>query len=249
MTKLIFILSHIFVSAQSLERVENGNSVSVSHSVSRSVAMMRLSNGSLCSASFLTKTMLVTAAHCTSRKSPSDVTMYIVDSSGKTHSSPVKRVINHPDYFLQRTNNGTMVRNDIALVELAREFPLAVRPLAIGSVSDMKTQERTVTVVGYGINSQWGGGAGALRSGTMVGIVEPIYYFFNREGLYMEPATNQAACPGDSGGAVLKGSLSSNQLIGVNSLSSGCKGVFNPASYSEVVSHHRSWIRRYIPGI
>lgn len=65
----------------------------------------------------------------------------------------------------------------------------------------------------------------------------------------MEPVSNQVACPGDSGGAVLKGSLSSLSLIGVNSLSNGCKGAFGAYSISEVLPHHRTWIRGYIPGI
>lgn len=233
--------------AHSGERVENGTAVSAQNVLSRSVALMKFSNGGTCSASFLTKTALVTAAHCTRGTSASSVTMRIRDSKGTWHSMAVAKLVSHPQFTMSESAVGTRVRNDIGLIILKNEFPIAVRPLKIGAVGDMMT-ERDVTVAGYGWNAPQSG-SGTLRTGTMRGLVQTHYNFYNREGIYMVPKSKQAVCPGDSGGAVLKGSSSSTLLIGVNSLSSACQGSSSSYSLSEIVPDHITWIKKHVSGI
>ncbi len=229
------------------EKVENGSVVSAQSGLSRSVALMKFSNGSTCSASFLTTKMLITAAHCTRGASASSVTMKIRDSKGAWHSMAVSKLISHPQFVQTESAVGTRVKYDIGLIQLKKEFPIAVRPVSIGSVGNMVT-EKDVTVAGYGWNSPQGG-SGVLRSGTMKGIVQSHYNFYNREGIYMVPKSNQAVCPGDSGGAVLKGTSSSTVLIGVNSLSSACQGDDSSFSISEIVPDHIGWIKKHVSGI
>jgi trypsin len=245
---LIATLSIFSVFAQDAKRVENGTAVSASNALSRSMALMQFSDGGSCSASFITKKFLVTAAHCTYKSSASKTQMRLKDSKGKWHIANVFRLITHPQFSLSQTSSGTRVKNDIALIELSQEFPFAVRPLKVASISDMYNKNNSVTVVGYGWNAQYAGG-GILRTGKMTAVVEKISNFYDREGLMMVPKTTQAVCPGDSGGAVLKGSGSSTLLIGVNSLSSACQGDSDSASMSEIVFNYRTWIKKYVPSI
>lgn len=246
--RMFKIILFVFTAlGQSGERVENGAVVSAQNALSRSIALMKFSNGGTCSAAFLTKTALVTAAHCTRGATPSSVTMRIRDSKGTWHSVGVSKLISHPQFNQSESAVGTRVRYDIGLILLKKEFPIAVRPVKIGAVGDMVT-EKDVTVAGYGWNAPQSG-SGILRTGKMKGIVQTHYNFYNREGIYMVPKTNQAVCPGDSGGAVLKGSSSSTVLIGVNSLSNACQGADSNFSISEIVSDHTAWIKKHVSGM
>lgn len=245
MIKIIFLVLTAF--GESHERVQNGTVVSAQNNLSRSVALMRFSSGGTCSASFLTTKMLVTAAHCTRGVAASSVTMMVRNSKGAWVSAEVSKLISHPQFTQSNSVVGTRVKYDIGLIQLKNEFSVPVRPLKIGSVGDMVT-EKDVTVVGYG----WNGpstGAGTLRSGVMKGLVQSHYNFYNREGLYMVPKSSQAVCPGDSGGAVLKGTSTSTLLIGVNSLSNACQNGSDTFSISEIVIDHKAWIKKYIPSI
>lgn len=245
MIKILFFVFAAF--GDSHDRVQNGTVVSAQNSLSRSVAMMKFSHGGVCSASFLTTKMLVTAAHCTKGVAATSVTMMIRDSKGAWKSAGVEKLITHPSFKQSSSAVGDRVRYDIGLVQLKAEFEVPVRPLKIGSVGDMVT-EKEVTVVGYGWNLP-SAGSGILRSGAMKGLVQSHYNFYNREGIYMTPKTTQAVCPGDSGGAVIKGSSSSTVLIGVNSLSNACQNGDDTFSIAEIIYDHKAWIKKYVPGI
>lgn len=107
------------------------------------------------------------------------------------------------------------------------------------------TDKKTVTIAGYGLNRK-GYGAGTLRTGEMWGMVREIFQFYERDGLLLTEKAKQAVCPGDSGGAVLKGSSSSLQLIGVNSMSNGCMGHSTfLRSMSEILPTYKAWIQKY----
>jgi len=236
--------------AQIDDRVENGDVVAVAHPLTKSVALFTLGGGT-CSASFLTDKVLLTAGHCTKGKSASATSVRVKTGVGKWHTVKVAKLITHPNYKIDKLpDGGAKVNNDIGLVFLQESFPFAIRPLKLASAAQLRRERTAVTVVGYGKNSSFGG-SGVLRTGKMIGEVFEIENFFDREGIFMVAADDQIVCPGDSGGAVLKGDAYSTQLIGVNSLSSGCQGgdVGEQRSMSEIALSHRTWIRSVAPSV
>jgi V8-like Glu-specific endopeptidase len=229
-------------------RVENGDTVALDNSLHQSVVMVIFGAG-LCSASFLSDKVLVTAGHCTSEAKLGETRVYVRDQTGKLFYTPASKITTHPDYKIQQTFQGTYVQNDVGVIEIDTAFPFPVRPLKIGSIDYLRTTEANVTVAGYGLNTATGG-TQTLRTGTMRATVLNIPNFYNRDGVYMVPLVDQIVCPGDSGGAVLKGTPSSTTLLAVNSLSNGCKKLgARGNSSSEILSQHLAWIRTVAPSI
>jgi V8-like Glu-specific endopeptidase len=229
-------------------RVEHGDLVAVDDPLHQSVVMM-VFGSNLCSASFLSAKVLVTAGHCTSEAKVGETKIYVRDETGKLYYTAVTKITTHPNYKLQQTLQGTYVQNDVGVVEIDGNFPFPIRPMKIGSIEYLRAAEANVTVAGYGLNSNTGG-AQTLRTGTMRATVLNIPNFYDRDGVYMVPLVNQIVCPGDSGGAVLKGTTSSTTLLAVNSLSNGCKGAGSSGnSSSEILSQHKAWIQTVAPSI
>ncbi len=232
------------------ERIQNGWQIPANNSLSRSIALLKTSTGS-CTATFISKNFLLTASHCTYRSQASSSKVQVRDTNGTWYSASVKRLITHPQFVLQKTeSSGTFVKNDIALIEISGSFPFAITPIAIGNTNEYLNQEAQVRIYGYGKYSNLGG-SGTLRWGYMQALVEPLVLFYGDKGLSMVPEDDQALCPGDSGGPVMKISNSRRYLIGVNSLSNGCKNVAISATTSKAViaRNYLSWIRQYVSGI
>jgi hypothetical protein len=83
----------------------------------------------------------------------------------------------------------------------------------------------------------------------MLATVENVELFYNRNGISMVPEVDQALCGGDSGGPVMKIVSSKRYIIGVNSLSNGCKNASEITSKAEIAYSQLSWIRQYVSGI
>ncbi len=248
--KIILILTSAFFVSYSFanDRVQNGWQIPAENSLARSIAKLQTPSGS-CTATFISKTFLLTAAHCTYRSSASTAKILVRNSSGQWLSTSVKRLITHPRFQIQPTDfSGTFVRNDIALIEIASAFPFPISPIVIGSVNEYLYQETQARIYGYGKSSS-AGGTGILRWGLMNAIVDSVALFYGDKGLEMTPEVDQALCQGDSGGPVMKIVGSRRYLIGVNSLSNGCKNVLQVTSKAVIASSYFSWIRQYVSGI
>lgn len=248
MSYLYHILAATFLAiSQQTERIENGISIPASNNLSRTIALLETDSGR-CTASFIHRRFLITAAHCTYRASVANTEVLIRDANGTWYSVAVKRLITHPRFEMKKTSAGTKVKYDVALVEILTEFPLPINLLTLGSISDLMDQEKIVNIYGYGKSSP-SSGSGVLKYGQMRAIVEPIPLFHDRLGLSMTPNTNQVLCGGDSGGPVIKVVNSRGYLIGINSLSNGCKNAPDPTSKAEILRDQVPWIRKYVPGI
>lgn len=231
----------------SQERVANGNVVAPSSSSNLAIAMME-SNVGLCSASFIHPRYLITAAHCTSNADPNQTEVRIRDSGNQFHYASVRRLVTHPLYQLQSTSDSTKIKYDIGIIELENPFSIPVVVNKIANINEFIGQEKDVLIYGFGRNTS-GGGSGTLRWGHMTATVQALAQFFGRKGIDMIPATNQALCSGDSGGPVFKVVNSQKFLIGVNSLSNGCRTTTGVNSKAEIVFSHLAWIRQYVPNI
>jgi serine protease len=248
--KYTFILTTLFLFSYSFanERVQNGWQIPADNSLARSIARFQSASGS-CTATFISKYFLLTAAHCTYKASASSSKILVRDASGTWRSTKIKRLITHPQFAIQSgTSAGTYVKNDIALIEITSAFSFPINIIAIGNTSEYTSQENQVRIYGYGKSSS-AGGSGTLRWGYMTAIVEPVDLFHGVKGLLMVPEATQALCPGDSGGPVMKISNSRRYLIGVNSLSNGCKNANSVTSIAIIVTQHMSWLRQYVSGI
>ena len=247
--RLFVIVPLLFASVLfASERIENGWTVPASNSVAQSVALLESDRG-LCSATFLTQTFLLTAAHCTYRTTAQYMDVLVRDPSGTWHKTKAARLITHPNFQIQNTASGTKVRNDVALIQISAQFPFTIYPIKIGNITEYLQQEKQVYIYGYGRNSSSGTGSGTLRWGKMSAIVEVLELFYDRKGISMVPETNQALCGGDSGGPVMKIINSKRYIIGVNSLSNGCKNSPEVTSKAEIVYSQLPWLRQYVSGI
>lgn len=247
MTPLIFLNIFLFLSIPN-DKIENGSTIPVENTIHRSIVIF--DNGRAeCTATFLNRRFLLTAAHCTYRSTANQSRIKVRNTDHVLYSASVKRLLTHPSFQLQKSpTSGTKIKNDIALIELTADLPITIYPIKIANVSEYVQQEGTVSIYGYGRFSS-SGGAGTLRWGKMIAIVDQIEAFYNRLGLAMVPETNQALCPGDSGGPVIKISSSRRFIIGVNSLSNGCKNSSATVSMAEIVYPYLPWIRQYVAGI
>lgn len=247
--KILITASFLFCSVLfASERIENGWTVPANNSISQSIALMESDRG-LCTATFLNRNFLLTAAHCTYKTTAQNTDILVRDPNGTWYKTTATQLITHPGFQIQKTANGTMVRNDVALIQISSQFPFPIYPIKIGNITEYIQQEKQVYIYGYGRNSSSGSGTGTLRWGKMRGIVESVELFYDRQGISMVPETNQALCGGDSGGPVMKIINSKRYLIGVNSLSNGCKNAPETTSKAEIAYTQLSWIRKYVSGI
>lgn len=247
MTFLIFLNLLIFLSSTN-DKIENGQNIPIENSIHRSIVLFSSQTG-LCTATFISRRFLLTAAHCTYRTTASQAKIRARDVDQVLYEVPIKRLITHPSFKIESTSGGgSKVKNDMALVEIAADFPMSIYPIRIGNIKEYINQVRPVSIYGYGRSSGLGG-AGTLRWGKMLATVENVELFYNREGLSMVPDTNNALCSGDSGGPVIKVVNSRRSIIGVNSLSNGCKNAEETTSKAEIVYPYLGWIRQYVTGI
>ncbi len=227
--------------AQIDPQVENGVEVGPQGVLEQSVARFVRFSGA-CSASFLTRRTLLTAAHCAQGQQPSSTYIQLRDRQGVWHRRQIRQILVHPEYARRQVPGvGTVVANDFALIHLTVPIDVPVRPLQL--VDPVRSASWIpVIITGYGLLSQSVATA-TLHMGRMRARVQRINQLDWAEGLMMLPyePQHQLVCPGDSGGPVLLKDMIS--LIGVNSLSSGCQaektGVVSISSIPALVAQ---WI-------
>lgn len=228
--------------------IENGNEVPPLGTLTQTVALLAFPGGGFCSASFLSSRTLLSAAHCFTRSGRPSVTVNVVGDNGRWVKTPVSSVQVHPQYSNRRGQYGqTLIRNDLAIVQLDRPFPHPVRTVTLAPPTPgmLAGTWETVTDVGYGFEAERRGSR-VLRWGAMSAIVERIGQFENRDGLRQRKTTaNQNVCSGDSGGAVFIGGSDSRRQVAVHSLADGCRYGSRGAS-SELVWPARAWIQPQI---
>ncbi len=205
------------------------------------VALYDLRGGSICTASILSETILLTAAHCV--VSPASDLRVVFGTDVDSRSIVVKPVDAYqvsPLWSLrqfQEFNTG-----DIAVVKFSGGLPAGYKPIKFLSDSSGLKDGQNVMLAGYG-NSDGARGTGAGKLRYVVTQIKSSG--FSKTEILMEQSKGKGACHGDSGGPAYIQVNGELVVIGVTS-----RGVDDPkndcsvsAAYTSV-PYYANWIRR-----
>lgn len=214
------------------------------------VSLIDTEQGSLCTASILSETIAVTAAHCVEGRVEAMKLSFGINVS-KNRFRQVQEVA-VPELWQRKNHHGydESVRDvnldaehdtgDIALVKFSGGLPPGYRPAAVMGNHKLVDGE-TVTLAGYGItNGSRDTGAGRLRLvDTQIKNAN-----FSRSEVSIDQSHGKGACHGDSGGpAFITSPNGGYQLWGITSRGQGgppddCNGF---AIYTKIKSYSK-WI-------
>ncbi|PVU87980.1 hypothetical protein BB559_005789 [Furculomyces boomerangus] len=179
--------------------------------------MVQRRTGSLCGASLLSNSWLVTAAHCVHRTSPGDIRVTVGQLTFDPNSgSEIQRIVIHPGYETQRQTN------DIALIQLRDTVdftPIKIETETVGDNEDVRA-------VGWGLMY-----SSATRPASTLQEVDlktmprddcrSRLPTFEGNGVGKQLCTGNTpgrdTCSGDSGGPLMRRSGNEWKLIGLTS--------------------------------
>ena len=197
--------------------------------------------GALCTATVISPTVVLTAAHCVHPDTAGKDAVFSVltapDLTDKTHPSPrlkVKEVHYDPAFDLKNVLNG----HDIAVAIL--DAPTTLRPIPWNKTAlpaDLKGKQ--IRLVGYGLNDSFGQkGAGIKRQASTK--LNSFDTNFVKTGTLIPW---KGICSGDSGGPVLAKIGGVETVVGVNSF--GILGCLFESS-STRVDTYKAFVEKYL---
>lgn len=226
----ILILFSLFIGKS--WAIGNGTPESIGEPIARSMVALQMMNNTICSSTVLSRTVLLTAAHCTYGYEDKKLRKLTVDEiyarqllNGK--AIRIKTIIRNPKYMSDDPENTS---NDVALLELEAPLSSYYQPIKL---ADSLPEDR-LKIAGIGPDSEEGVSL-LLRSGDVDFDKEDNYIYnyatsdvleaLGGQGVKMTPVnglassyfkitkTNEAGniCKGDSGGALF--SLQGKQFI------------------------------------
>ena len=201
---------------------------------------------------------VITAAHCTVGRSPSDISLQIGDTSLDTYfeaasmTVAVSEIINHPNY------DSSTLDNDISVLKLATPVSLDTFP----NIKPACLPSAGATFPGPAIVSGWGtvesGGVGnswlhevnitIYEEGNCGSMNSQVTESMLCAGLM---AGGKDSCQGDSGGPLVAADPAYGNalsLVGVVSWGYGCALADYLGIYAEV-SHFTSWLNQVMPDL
>jgi secreted trypsin-like serine protease len=191
---------------------------------------------------------VLTAAHCVEGARANEIQIWagaLNINSNQGYKVNVDAIYQHKNY------NAAQIKNDVAVIKLAKPFPKSVGVRAIEMATTNVAVGTQVTAVGWGSTSFAGiPGYGAYPEDLMfvkfdvvsTTVCERTYGSFlagSQEVCAYDP--NQGTCFGDSGGPLITGSQTEARQHGVTSYVSGSGCATAPSVFARVAYYH-GWI-------
>lgn len=206
------------------------------------VSLVNTAQGSICTASILSTSILVTAAHCVDGEASDLVVVF--NRSIEEPKLTTRQVTGYKTSPVWAARQNELLNNgDIAVVRFDGGLPAGFAPTKMLADVSKLSDGQAVTLSGYGNDDgKAGSGAGKLR--WVETTLKNVNY--TKSEILVEQSKGKGACHGDSGGpAYVKNTDGSYLLIGVTS-----RGVDDPnndcsvsAAYTSVM-YYASWIKR-----
>jgi secreted trypsin-like serine protease len=223
-----------------------------------SLSIRNSGNPTLCGASIIGASWLVTAAHCVAGSTPSNISVFvgITNLSGRSNQNAlaVSGVTINPSW------NSTTFNGDIALLQLATplNFSTTVQPIALPLTQDPATWPAAGTIAqisGWGSTSFGGGYSDSLSAANVSILGGPGE---NTCGSYGSSFTSfdkicagkvgggVDTCQGDSGGPLVVSTATGVVLAGLTSVGTECALANFPGIYARITTF-LPWINQYVP--
>jgi secreted trypsin-like serine protease len=208
----------------------------------RHIVMIVGSRANVCTATALTRDLLLTAGHCVAPAATYRALLTPPPQGGQP--LPIERIVVHPRYSAKDYASGR-VTADIALVKLLQPLPPEIVPVPLAQTRSVNPGDRFV-VAGYGVTRALSDdGLGTPRVAALVATGRPG----NLQIRLIDPANRNetpglGACTGDSGGPAFIENGTALAVAGVVSWSTAAKGEAGCGGMTGVtpIWLHRAWL-------
>lgn len=208
--------------------------------LARHTLMVLGKNGTTCTGVVITRSTILTAAHCVNERT--EYVVYFRTQSGEPVLLSPKKIITHPDYVPDAIKK--RVRSiDLALINLNEPLPTAFEPIQLSN--EYLSVGQTAIVGGYGLTNEKSRSSNGQFFATPVKVIEPygrskILIWLRGEKLTNSPF-NRGGCHGDSGGPIFK----DNRLIAIITWTTGPTGFdCGDITQGALIAPQRDWISK-----
>lgn len=232
---------------QQVDQIIGGQDLSLSSVLNRSVVMILNQNSvgsaSICTGTFISPTIILTAAHCVS----DDKNDLIVQMGNSIFSE--QEMISFNVIAVEKHEKYQKTENDLALIRVEENKTVSVIPVALAKDKDL-SNKKMMTLLGYGVNQleesddEFQGAGDLRRLNVLASRVK-----MSRTSFTIDQSQGSGACHGDSGGPAFV-TLQDHKLV----LAGVASGVVqsedetdctNQSVYTKV-SMYNSWIFKSI---
>ncbi len=221
-------------------------------------ANLTIRNSTLCGASIIGNSWLVTAAHCVAGVAPSEISAFVGITNLSERSS--QKALGVSGITINPSWNSTTFNGDIALLQLATPlaFSVNVQPIALPLTQDPTTWPAagtTAQISGWGITSFGGVFSDSLLAANVSILSGPNDNTCGSYGSSFTSVDKICAgvigggidtCQGDSGGPLVVGTSAGTVLAGLTSVGNDCALANFPGIYTRITTFV-PWINQYVP--
>lgn len=231
-------------------KIVGGEEADADDEVTKStVALVSPDGRQFCTGSLVTRTHVVTAAHCLAGYQ--DDSLFVAfglkalpGEFAAERLRAAKRLAIHDEYssVAMREIPATVAPRDIAFIELHEPAPAAYAPARLLGPSSELAERETLLLAGFGLTHWFGYGGGTLRKVevTLTDVVDEA------QEIMFGDSDGRSACMGDSGGPAFVTRGDQLYLIGVTSRgSSSCNSYGVYTDLRQYIDWMRARVREW----